>query len=404
MSKWVAKKPVLQHFCPLESLQRTSSQSPRIKIYDSSNIHLIDWPDHEDGIYAKNFLLPLLRNGVHHYIDNVRTVLKVLKIDDIVLPITINDTEYDNSYVCSPYTYYFTYAKNSTQINKNPLIEFATKGVFWALSTCYRLLDLNKVVTVNNWLISTNLYPKMTPEQLVAVSRFLQSEFPSHAILFRSIDQETSPTQYQTLKNNHFSLIAAKQIFFTDTKQNDLFERRLYKSDLALLNSCGYDILDSEQLNEREISQLLDLYRIVYGSKDADYYPQMNAEYLKLALKHEILHLKAIKKDGRIDGIVGFTSRNGVMTCPLFGYDKENPDHASLYRILCTILMEEARKNKLLFNQSAGASTYKKIRKAKDSIDFNAVNYNHLGSHRKIPWMIIKMIFNTIGLRCMKKY
>jgi len=43
-------------------------------------------------------------------------------------------------------------------------------------------------VMVNNWLLSTNLYPPSSNETLEAISRFLIERFPKHAIVYRSVN------------------------------------------------------------------------------------------------------------------------------------------------------------------------------------------------------------------------
>lgn len=83
-----------------------------ISLYNASNIDSLSWPNNPEGEYAQKFLMPLIKNGVHHYIENVETNLHILKIGDLILPITINDAEYQNSYVCSPYTQYISSGLN----------------------------------------------------------------------------------------------------------------------------------------------------------------------------------------------------------------------------------------------------------------------------------------------------
>ena len=84
-----------------------------MELYDVHNLDSCPWPKTPEGQYVKEFLSPLIQKGVNAFIDNIRTDLRVLVWDDLVLPVTINQTEYENSYVCSPYSYYVSYAKES---------------------------------------------------------------------------------------------------------------------------------------------------------------------------------------------------------------------------------------------------------------------------------------------------
>ena len=116
------------------------------------------------------------------------------------------------------------------------------------------------------------------------------------------------------------------------------------------------------------------------------------------------MRFKALKKEGRIDGVVGFVERNGEMFCPFFGYDRSLPQELSLYRLLSTVLMLEADRRHLLFHQSAGASMFKKIRKAQSCIEYIAVDYRHLPFKRRIPWILLEKLCNSIGVIFMKRY
>ena len=92
------------------------------------------------------------------------------------------------------------------------------------------------------------------------------------------------------------------------------------------------------------------------------------------------------------------------MYCPYFGYDRNIPKEEAVYRQLCTVLMLEAEKKGLFFHQSAGASAFKKMRKAHDCIEYTAVFDKHLKFQRRIPWIILKMLYNTLGVYFMKRY
>lgn len=75
----------------------------KIKLYDTTNI--------DELANVHPFLIPLIKNSPKNYIDNANTQMCALEIDDVVLPITINNNDHhNNSLVCSPYNHYITYA------------------------------------------------------------------------------------------------------------------------------------------------------------------------------------------------------------------------------------------------------------------------------------------------------
>ncbi len=402
-------KSLLNNF--QDSLQTFSNEQvsicPKVLTIEMYDVHSIDslaWPQTADGIEAKNFLLPLVKNGTSHYFNNIDTEIKLLKIQNTIIPFTINNKEYENSYVCSPYNYYITYAQHSLHEISSNVLKNLAKSALWGLSKIFKFTQFNKVIIVNNWLNSTNLFPALNSKTIPVITKFFQQHYPDHALIFRCIDQETNSDHFECLKQTAFRMIATRQIFFTDTKKQQIFDARLFKSDIKLLDTCGYDVIDHSQLTNQDIDRLLDLYNQVFIQKHSSLNPQINKAYLQLALEQQTLQIKVLKKDNQIDGVVGYFCRNGVMTCPLFGYDQTLPAHPSLYRLLSTLLMLEAKKHSVLFHQSAGASTYKKIRKAQDCIEYMAVYDKHLSLKRRLPWLVMSSLCNTVGIYCMKKY
>lgn len=375
-----------------------------IKLYNSDNIESCVWPQNSEGEYAQRFLTPLIQRGVTNYIENVRTDLRALVWDELVLPITVNDGEYENSYVCSPYGYYISYAKESLSFLTKAWTRYGIKALLWSSAKVLRHYQVNKVVMVNNWLYSTNLYPQLESKQLIRIVDFLQQQFPDYAIVFRSIDPYTSSTCYQALQQIGFDYIASRQIFFIRPHETSLFESRLFKSDLKLLKNSGYEIIAGDQLTEQDFPRALELYRDLYIEKYSELNPKFNEDFVRLLLMQKLMHFKVLKKEGRIDGIVGYVQRNGMMLCPFFGYDRAVPKETALYRLLSTVLMLEAYEQGLLFHQSSGASTFKKIRKAQDCIEYMAVYSRHLSFKRKIPWRLLKNMCNSMGINFMKRY
>jgi hypothetical protein len=385
-------------------LNQKANQSRGIALYDINNLETSPWPHTLDGQYAQNFLTPFIEKGVSQYIENVQTDLRVLVCDGLVLPITVNNAEYENSYVCSPHSYFISYAKDSLGFLSQAWLRYSMSALLVGLGKFLRKFHINKVVTVNNWLFSTNLYPQLQPYQIKQIVQFLKQSFPDHALVFRSVDPYTSPICYETLQPMGFEYIATRQIYFLESQTSTFFESRLFKSDMKLLKNSGYEIIGNEQLTEAEIPRLLELYRCVYIDKYSDLNPQFNKNFLQLVMKKKLMHFKAIKKDGRIDGVVGYVQRDGKMYCPFFGYDCHMPKEVALYRLLSTVLMLEAFERRLFFHQSSGASMFKTIRKAQSCIEYTAVFYKHLKKRRQLPWLMLKSLYNSVGAVYMKRY
>ncbi len=392
---------------PLKSLSSHTHpfiERSGIQLYRAQDLTTPFWPKSVEGDYIQKFFSPFMEKGIHHYIENIQTELLILVWGDLIFPLTVNEAEYENSYICSPYSYYFSYAMQSNVFNQGG-IQSILKGILWGSSKILKRFHINKVLIVNNWPFSTTLYPSMQPDQIKTIAAFLREQFPEHALIFRSVDPYTNPVCYHTLKGEGFDYIAHRQIFFIDSAQQaDLLQARLFKTDQKQLKNSGYEVIDQRQLSEKDIPRLLELYRSLFIDKYSSLNPQFNENFLHLMLTHQLMHFKAIRKEGRLDGVVGYVQRNGKLFCPFFGYDQTLPKDPSLYRLLSTLLMLEAHQQGLLFHQSAGASLFKSMRKASCCIEYLAVYHRHLPFTRRLPWLMLKSLCNSLGVFYMKRY
>lgn len=376
----------------------------KIKIFNKENIDQLEWPETHEGHFTKKMVLPIIKNGVSAYFDNVKTKMMVLQIDGLVLPITINDKVTENSYVCSFYSYYIGYGLKTASAIKNRILRNSVKAILKGLGTFLKLGKIDKVVSVNNWLFSTNLYPSLTPDQILAIRKKIEEDFPKHAIVFRSINTLDQNSPINSLKHHAFDLIASRQIFITDPKKEEVFTTRLFKSDLKFLKGTNYTLSELGDDPAQGLAKLLSLYNALYVDKYSAMNPKLNESFLKLVVDDKLFNFKTFKKDGDIDGIFGYYSMYGVMTSPFFGYDIHKPQETGLYRLLSTALTLEAKNSGQLFHQSSGASFYKSIRKATPSIEYNAVYTKHLNIHRRFYWKTLKFLINSFGIPWMKRY
>lgn len=375
-------------------------------LYDHSNLNQLSWPKSFDGDYAFRYLFPIVSQGANFFIDNTLTEVCILAIDDIVLPITINNGEYENSYVCSPYTHYVSYAKVELTTLKNPILELILKAVLNLLGVILRCCRINQVVQVNNWLLSTNLYSEITQEQIERISSFLIHRFPRHTIVFRSINTISTDKIQAALVKNGYRMVTGRQIYiFPKNALKNLKSRSksIVKKDLHLLETNGYRWYNEQSITENDLPRILELYNQLYLDKYSMHNPQFNLDFIKLAWNQKLLQLFVLKKEGRIDGVVGFFCRNGVMTTPFFGYDLSVPQKIGIYRMLSAKLILEAEQRGLLLHQSSGAAEFKRCRGAVPCLEYNAVYTKHMPFRNKLGWRLVEYLANKIGAYLVKK-
>lgn len=362
------------------------------ELFTKENIQNLTFPQTEDGDYARRYLLPLMMDGAQKYIRNVfNTELMLAKVDNIVIPITLSDFHPQNTYTVSPYSHYISYGgyEEVKHLN-NPPVEALIKMLLLPVAWFFRAAELDKVVYVNNYLLSTNLYPSVNSDQLSALSEALPKWFPDRVIVFRSVDQKKNPHVYQALEECGYELVLSRQVWYMEPES--ALKTTQCKEDMRVLRKSEYDVVSGRDLSDDELQRAVQLYGMLYLQKYSYYNPQFTFDFLKLARDEEILHLYALKKNGQVNGVMGFFIRNGAMTQPLFGYDTSLPMEEGLYRLLTLVTLQEGVKRGLLVHASGGVGKFKKLRGGKSVIEYNAVYSSHLPAWRQMPWKLIKAI------------
>ncbi|MBP1993229.1 GNAT family N-acetyltransferase [Paenibacillus eucommiae] len=384
----------------------------RIQLYDKDSIGGMSWPDTEDGSYAKRYLLPLLEHPTEAIIPNVSTSLHVLRLSSCVLPITVNEKEYANSYVCSPYTHYVSYAKQELYLLKSRPAEVLLSGLLDAVGLLLKATRFNKAVHINNWLLSTNLFPDLQelPEQEVedAVAQLLAS-FPQHTLIMRSLNRVTSGALMDVLEKIGFRFVPSRQVYMFNPSEGggmNAKARWLMKRDHALLEKHQYEVLGPEELGEEDVPRLAELYRKLYLDKHSYCNPQFGERFFSFALREKLLQFHALRHrdSGRLDAVLGYFCRSGVMTTPIFGYDTSLSQEIGLYRMLSSVLIGIARSNGHLLHESSGAAQFKRNRGAVAAMEYSAVYDRHLAPHRRIGWSLLQQVLDRIGVPLMEKY
>jgi len=354
--------------------------------------------------FSGRFLRSFVDKAPSHLIDNVDTKMLILNVDDLHLPITINEREFENSYVCSPFGHFVSYAYDQIQFVKNRKVRSGIHSMIKLMEMLLRSADLNRVIIVNNFLFSTVLYPTLTSDQIQTITSFLSEKYPDYAILFRSVNPNHPDHLEDSLRNCRYDLIPCREVYLTDPLDPKVFKSRMLKSDLKILKKSEYNVLSNNQISPEHAPRLKQLYRLLNVDKYSKVNPQFNENFFIIALEQNLLDFKALEKNGRIDAILGYYNLNGVMTSPLFGYDTQLPQELGLYRQISTLLSLEAYEKKLLLNGSGGAGSYKKLRRAKPVMESMAVYSKHLHLRRQVPWKALRTMMVRIGVKLMKYF
>lgn len=384
-------------------MERGQSAPMKITLYDSSNIHELQEPQDENSRYVKRFFTPFIKEGSLKYIENVDTRVVILDVEEILVPITINDGDLSNAYVVSPYTHYVDYAKEELVLIDNAFLKKTLEGLLSGLGKLLRFSQVNKVIHINNWMFSTNLYMDLTEEQIASITAFLTARYPEHILIFRSINDYVYGEIYRALQNTGYRQIASRQVYFSKhRKEMKGRQREHVNRDFSLIRKKGYEIIDLDENHTGYAGELLALYNDLYIKKYSQWNPKFTEDFIRLCLQEELLTMKAVKKGDVFIGCLGYWQINGVMTTPLFGYNTDLEKEAGVYRVLSSLLNLESENKGYLLNMSSGAADFKINRGGEGVIEYSFIYDKHLPFRRKIGFKVLQGFINGIGVPLLK--
>lgn len=369
----------------------------QVKIHDKDTLDQICWPDTENSKLAREFFVPIIRKGSGLYFKNVHTEAKLLEIDGVFLPLTINNSFTPNAYVCSTYTHYVSYGIEEIDRLQNRWLRKLAKPILRLFGAFLKSGLVDKTVFVNNWLLPTNLYPTLTMEQLSKVTEALTKRFPGHTVAFRSVNAHVPGGLQKNLQSLNYDFLLCRDIYYTDTQSSEPFKARMTKSDLKLLHNTDYSIVENDQIPASSSESMAELYRKLNIDKYSSCNPQYTSEMLGLMRSSPRFNLKAWMKDNEVHAVLGYYTQSGMATSPLFGYDTSQPSQTGLYRQISAALLEDAKNQELFLHQSSGAGHYKQLRRAKKDFEYTAIYIQHLPSIRQFPWKVLLAGMNKIG-------
>jgi hypothetical protein len=380
-----------------------------VHFYNRDDLGHHPWPPTIDGDYARRYLSPFLQDGPQKFIANVQTDMAIVRVGNVILPVTLGDFRPGNSYVCSPYNQYIDYGKEELSKLGSRAGEAAIRALLRPLGALFRRCQLDRVVMVNNWLLSTNLYPAIEFDQLAAAHAFLIQRFPSHTILFRSVDSLGNSALCAYLSHLGYQMVFSRQVYYMDVRNPKVTGKKQFKIDLSKHRKTPYRLGDGAMLSASDVDRIRALYNDLYLHKYSFHNPQFTTAFFRLALDEQLLEIRTLRHQERIDAVLGYfwrTNASGapVMTQPLFGYDTSLPQSMGLYRLLSTQTALEGIAHQRIVHCSAGVGEFKRLRGAVPALEYNAVYHAHLPYTRRLPWRILKILLDWIGIPVVQKY
>ncbi len=337
-------------------------------------------------------------------ITNVHTRLETATLAGgrWLVPVSVNDGMWDGEcYVCSPRAQYVDYTAFELARLGSRWLTFPLRGLLTVAGTAFRRANLDRVVIVNNWLLSTNIHPSgWRGEGLADTVADLVARHPGHAVLLRSLNERQNPALLPALRRAGARLLASRVVWHYDGAAAEFTRTANYRRDVRLLDNPAREIVGPDGLSPGDMDAFVRLYTCLYLERYTPLNPRYTARYLGACHALGLLHLRGLREraTGRWLGVVGTFEQHGVLTAPIVGYDTRRPQTLGLYRVLMAIVLRETAQRKLLLNLSAGAGSFKRSRGGRPCVEWTAVFDAHLPPARRWPWRTLATLSNRAGL------
>jgi hypothetical protein len=378
-------------------------RDPDMKIHDASTVLEVPWPDTWEGHFARQYLVPLVREGTETFFSD-RVDLRLVELDDLVIPIAINDGRGDNSTNCSIFARYIRIPLQALpRMSWHPALSLSMRGVLSALGALLRAGAIEKCIFIGNGLIVRGMEPIATAGQVARLTEHLLAAFPEHALVFDAVNPVTHHVLLNNLRDAGYSFLFAGHTRMLPP-HHAAGSRRDYKRrhDARLLESSGYELVDGAGM-VRHAPRLAALYKALNRDKYSTN-PLVKEDFFALALRDGFIRFRLLRKDDRIDGFIGHTVLNDVLYSPVFGYDTSVPQSVGLYRMVSALTLVEAMKHRVVLESGAGADDFKSHRGDLPVARYAAFFVDHLPPHRRAAWRLLQGYANGPFAASTRKY
>lgn len=362
-----------------------------------SKVDLVAAHELEGDSAAAAYLKNMGAIGAKHFVTNVSAKIQAIQGNGFCLPVVIPDTRERNCYVCSFKSHFGDYARHEIEARKLGAIGSSLKLCLLALMVIMRVARSEESVFVNNWLLSTNLYPDGVGDSVGDILDQILKAEPKRAVVFRSLNYRCNSALIDSLSKNGFNPICSREIYLLDTRSKKHRKRSDFRNDLKLFELSGLEIVEGKDFRSEDFNRTLYLYRKLYLEKYTNLNPQFSSEMLCECVRSGFLKLLGLKSQGELVGVLGYYRCNGWITAPILGYETDIPKSVGLYRMLTLLLTLEGERLGCQIHRSSGVASFKISRGAQREVEYSYVYFDHLTFHRRWAWKLFSFLVNRIS-------
>jgi len=335
------------------------------------------------------YLASLIKHGPSSYLGNAKVRMEAVLVDRKVLPLVISDGIEGNSNICSAYGHYHDYAMHEFARRFGAVPSGLLRAPRSLLGGLLRAGSIDRIVFVNNWLLSTNPRHGLSDAQVAALTTHLIHRYPEAAIVFRSINCRVDSRGFDALRANSYRFVPSRTVFMVDTASGDHCKRSNFHLDSAKLKKTSYSIIKPAAEHAARCAQL---YNDLYIRKHSPLNPEFKSPFFALIFKAGFMSHRGFVKNGRVDAFFSYLVEDRLITACLLAYDLSLPRELALYRKMFALMIQEAAERKALVNLSAGVAEFKMLRGAVPVQEYDAVYDRHLPPRRRLPWLCLQAL------------
>lgn len=365
---------------------------------------------HADGegfaARASAFAVLHADRATEQLIPNLHARVEMIDAGATRLPVTLHPGRRGDAWVCSPRSTYADCAIEEAARYLPRRLASVPEWLLAPLGPCMSWTGLDRAATINNWLLSTNLYPSLpSPGGLRDLIDEAIARWPRHALWFRSLNDHANADWLLALQEAGCQLVASRQVYLYDDVGAGVASHRDLKRDLSLLRRTPLRHCPDAEITDADYARIARLYEMLYIGKYSRSNPRYGEAFMRGWHRAGLLEFEGFRDDsGELLGVVGLFRQGGTATAPIVGYDTRQPQKLGLYRLLTACAYRRCMRQGWRLNFSAGAAGFKRLRGGIPAIEYSAVHARHLPLRTRAALGSLSLLTRRIGVPLLRRY
>jgi len=356
---------------------------------------------HEES--TNSLIANVLKIGFKRLASNFNTNEIAISTGKTALLCTVNEKEYDNSPICSPFNLFCMYPKKKIGAIQTLWLRHFLHLCTSFFSLTFKVAKFDRVVQLNNKPCDAITYPELTLEEVNGCLSKLHLTYPNHAIIFPRIDKFTSPILFENLSASGFLMIPTRTVHIFHSESGYL-SRSHTKRDLALLRKRNYKYVAHEEMTSQDLFRIYELYKMLFLEKHGRENPELTMEFFEKSHAHRWYTFFGLRNGkGIIDAFLSYETKNQIMACGPLGYDTLQKQKVGLYRMIFAQSLKIAHAHHYIFNFGGGNEHFKMMRGSRREIGYTAVYCRHLPLYRQAPWLLLSTLGRSATIKILEK-